>query len=179
MALGDYVYEDPKFRKCISVVREWGNGFQYVRVVTCPLGKVATEMADALAVGAVIPARLNDDTAGNTTYGPKLQSIAHMSQKDAPLQQLQLTYLQVTTGSVTNGYAESKRVPRRRNLRIFYDTWGVAATTTSGGIPTRTDKLDGVAGATNPTCQDVTLDDKSYPGFVVVRCAWPQVRSYA
>ena len=95
MALGDYVKEDEKARTTTTVTREWGHGIAYTRVVSVPLGKLATELASPLAIGSVIPARLNDGVAGGTLHGAKLQSITYLSQKNDPLQQMKLTYLYI------------------------------------------------------------------------------------
>ena len=181
MALGDYVTEVPGgTRKRDDQTLEIGEVSWHTRIVTMPEGKVETEMADALALGAVIPQRWwLDGTAspGVSPGAPLLTTRRRNTEAAKPT--FVLRYLEIKGGTVTNSYMETARHPTEKPFRTFYTIWGVAAAVGSMGIPARDDKLDGASGVTVARCLDVVKDTERYPGRVLVRSTWAAVRAYA
>ena len=84
-----------------------------------------------------------------------------------------------TFATGTNEYQETRRVERRKSLRQYYTVYAIAGSTTSSDIPKRGDILDAGTGITDARCFDVTIDDKSTPGFVIVTSQWQGFRAYA
>lgn len=90
-----------------------------------------------------------------------------------------VTFVEISNKGWTSDYAETRRIKEDRNLRVFYDVYGIARATTSAGIPARGDKLDGVDALLTARCDRVSLDDQKYPGLVVVHSVWVAMREYA
>ncbi len=180
MALGDYVTEFPERRKRDDQTLEIGEVSWHTRMVTMPEGKIETEMADALALGAVIPARWWLDGTADPGSSPGAALLAGRRRvTDEAKPTCVLRYLEIKGGTVTNGYMETARHPVSKSFRTFYTIWGAAAAVGSTGIPALDDLLDGGTGVTVARCIDVTKDTERYPGRILVRSTWVAVRAYA
>jgi len=181
MALGDYVVETPERRQASRVVREWGTGTEHSRIVTVPYGRTDTELGDAFAKGAVIPQRFWKDGAtapGTTAAVPRLIDATWMQEKPSARQEIRLRYLEMDViTAFSSDYAETRRVRSSQQYTVETSIYGIALTITSGGIPTIGDFLDGGSGLA-AVCSRVDLDDRSYPGRVLVLSNWTQLRAY-
>ena len=90
-----------------------------------------------------------------------------------------VTYIEISNKGWTDDYAETRRIKEDRNLRVFYDVYGIALATDSAGLPARGDQLDGVDALMTARCDRVSLDDQKYPGLIVVHSVWIAMREYA
>ncbi len=90
-----------------------------------------------------------------------------------------VTYVKLATkAGFTDGYAETRRIEQKRNLRVIFTTYGLATSIVSTGIPDVKDTLTGETVGLDAICTDVVLDDRVYPGLVSVQATWVRVRTY-
>ena len=120
---------------------------------------------------------------GDEYYDDSNQIVANVAQRPvagaSDTAWMVVTYIEISNKGWTSDYAETRRIKEDRNLRVFYDVYGIARATTSAGIPARGDKLDGVDALMTARCDRVSLDDQKYPGLIVVHSVWIAMREYA
>ena len=198
MPLSDRVTEQKERRVRRTVAAEWGTGTWHHRFVSLPPGAVETELAGALALGAVMPDRfwgievgatLDRDFESSEGVGPEVPRLFEVRERQpggdagdvgSSQQALELVYLEIDlSGTYSNGYAETSRHLYRKQYAIVADIWGIALATTSSGIPDPGDKLDGNADNLGGVYGDVYLDTERYPGRVLVHASATQLRAYA
>lgn len=180
MALGTYVNEIRAARRQRSGTDAWGKVIYYYRTVTCPRGKVETELADQLAQGTRIQSTWWDGTLGSATPDdPYLRAVSERKQSGGGRDELTLMYAAVQAGAVSNGYAESRRADSPAYHDRVVRTYGVAVATDSAGIPSEGDVLDGGSGNFDPVCREVQKDDTRFPGIIAILAVWHGSRLFS
>ncbi len=120
--------------------------------------------------------------AGDEYYDDANQIVARVAQQpvDGAFDSVWMvvTFVEISNKGFAGNYAETRRIKEARNLRVFYQVYGIALATDSAGIPARGDKLDGVDALLTPRCERVRLDDQMYPGLIVVHSTWVAMRAY-
>jgi len=170
-------------RKSARQTLAYGNVNQYQREVLCAEGDLSTAYDGVLALGTTMPVTWRDYGMGTGVGvdGPRLQSVAVAEQAPmAARRRLLLTYTAIEALSTTQCYRETARTgPKRQGaFTDVYETWGIAASASSVGVPDEGDYLSGYSKTTYaPMCVQVDIDTTSQRGRVIVHAVWEVARN--
>jgi len=181
MAIPDDVVEIKELRRQELLSREWGAGTAHTRVFQVPKGKLDSYFTTYFAEGTVIDTKFIDHAPGSDPDAPMVSAARQWRDHQNGQMVIEATYIEVDAlEAFSNEYAETRRIiPRDNQLGAEYVLYGIAASTTSSGIPDTGDYLDGGSGNFDPICRDVHLDDFRLPGRVLVRSVWTGLVDYS
>ena len=176
------LHEDKVQRRSVRQTAAYGNVNEYQRVLACAEGNLTTSYAGVLALGTTMPSFWRDTGMG-TGVGvdsARLQSVSVAEpMPSGGKRRIVLTYTAVEALSTTQSYRETVRTPPRRKdaFTDVYETWGIAASAASVGVPDEGDYLSGYSKTTYaPMCIQVDIDTTSQQGRVIVHALWEAAR---
>jgi len=161
-------------------------GYREVRRYKCPPSELATHLSGALALGAVIPG-----ASGTTPEQARLVSVSAPQQGEGMLLYVSATFIEIDCGaaalSTTTFRFTTKSSVQDGQHEKTQITYGVASTTSDGGIPAvaKTDVRDaGNLTGTTPTaladsvCRSVTVI-ASWNGRVLIQVEYAALKPEA
>ena len=164
-----------------SISETWGSGTAYTRAYATGPGEVEALLAGDLALGSNMPTSWKDSSPGTAINSPKLQSVNRQHGKGVSGDVLVCTFIEVnvdTDQTVVNGYVRTQLVqPIVEGMyEDIAESWGIALTETSTGIPAPGDTLTG-SNRRRYICMDpVATSEGVLHGRILVHAQWMELK---
>jgi len=164
-----------------SVSEAWGTGTMYARYYPVAKGAAEALMASGgeLALGSNMPTAWKDTAPGTAINSPKLQSVSRQQKGSGDVLVCQFLAIDLAS-AIADGYAttRSTNAVSSGHFEDVAETWGIASTVTSSGIPEPGDTLTGAGNRRMICMEPVEKIVGNLHGRVLVHARWMLLKDY-